>query len=688
MLGATTSMARFLHVCVLRSFKIFLFVLVFVFFSPFKTQAAILNLSPSSGSFSVGSTFDASLFLNTENQSVNAIQAKISFPPDKLQLVSPSTGKSIVSVWTAPPSFNNQTGEIVLQGGIPGGINVSNGLFTTLTFRVKSVGSALIKFIDNTRVLLNDGLGTDALRQTSNAIYNLVLPPPSGPIVVSETHPDQSRWYKNSTVILKWAPDTDAGGYSYVLNDQPVDVPDNISEGAATGVAYKNLADGVHYFHIKSLRSGTWGGVTNFAVSIDTSPPAAFAVEISPGKRTTDKKPILNFGTTDAFSGVDYFEYEIVPLTPKTGGPLPQELFIEGNGPQVLNFDIGEYDVIVRAYDKAGNFREETQRLDVVKPIFQIVTGEGIKIGEIVLIPWLWIWIIGGFLVLALVFGLWKIERWHRDIVLRKSGGVLPRDVASKLDELQKYRHRYGKIMVLFLILGSFFAIHSVGAQQIEIAPPFVSTVSRNISNQEIFYVGGKTDVQNANVIIYLQNLQTGETLSATVSSDKSGEWFYSHPTFLSTGNYLLWSQAKLGEEMSPPSPQIQLAVRQTAIQFGASRLSFETLYLLSTIFLLVIIFILAGFIISHFYRGRKRHKEFLAEVKKTEESIHRGFAVIKRDIEAELALVRKAKMSKELSGEEKIKEKQLLTDIKRIEDYIGKEIWDIEKLEGSSESH
>ena len=136
-----------------------------------KAQAAVLNLNPPSGSFSVGSTFDVSLFLNTENESVNVIEVSLSFPPDKLQLVSPSTGQSIVSVWTAPPTFNNQTGRISLQGGIPGGVNVSSGLFTTLTFRVKGVGQAVLKFLDETKVLLNDGLGTDVLKQTQGAIY-------------------------------------------------------------------------------------------------------------------------------------------------------------------------------------------------------------------------------------------------------------------------------------------------------------------------------------------------------------------------------------------------------------------------------------------------------------------------------------------------------------------------------------
>ena len=397
-------------------------------------QAAVLTLNPVSGSFSVGSTFDVPLFLNTENESVNVIEVSLSFPPDKLQLVSPSTGRSIVSVWTAPPTFNNQTGRISLQGGIPGGVNVSSGLFTTLTFRVKGVGQAVLKFLDETKVLLNDGLGTDVLKQTQGAIYKLTLPPPAGPIVVSETHSDQSRWYQNSTAILKWAPEEDVDGYSYMLSDEPVDLPDNTSEGIRNEIAYKNLSDGVHYFHIKTLRDSAWGGITHFALNIDTTPPASFPIKISPSPRTSSKQPIISFETTDALSGIDFYEYKIVSLQSQPEIDLTKSsFFIEADGSQVLKLDIGSFDVIVRVLDKAGNFREVVQRLNIVKPFFQVITGEGVKLGDILTIPWLWAWILGGFVLLLLGFGAFRVHAWHHGIVLRRARKELPGEVQGKL---------------------------------------------------------------------------------------------------------------------------------------------------------------------------------------------------------------------------------------------------------------
>ncbi len=670
----------------------FVFLFALFAFHLSSANAATLSVSPASGTFTVGSTFDVSLFLNTGGKPVNAIAAFVNFPSDKLQLISPSAGRSIIEIWTAPPKFNNQTGQIELQGGIPGGINVSSGLITTLTFRVKSVGSAVLRFLDDSRVLLHDGVGTDALENTTSGVYQLILPPPAGPIVASETHPDQSVWYPNPNVVLRWgAIEGDAEGYSYVFNEESVDIPDGISEGARSSVTYKNASDGIHYFHIKALREGSWGGATHFAVKIDTNPPAEFPIEIIPSARTTRQRPVIQFETTDVFSGIDHYELKLVPLEAASvvsAAPGDQPLFIEVGSPHIPSaLDFGSYDIIVRAYDKAQNYRESVERLHITNAVFQFVGGRGLEIKDVFVISWIWIWGILGFLVLLLGYIGWRARRWHHRIDQKRATKEIPDSVKQQLEELKRYRAKYGiKALLIFLFLGVnlFVFAFQANAQQIELAPPLVTTISRNISNEEIFYVGGKTESPYTHVVIYLQNLQSGETISQTVESDKRGDWFYRHDTFVTSGKYLLWGQSKIGDQLSPPSPQVQFAVHPTAIQFGASRLSYEIIYLVIIGFLL---FVLCGFIwyiAFHVVHGRKKHKRFMKEVREAEESIRRGFAVLRRDIQAELAFVRKANFSKALSEEEKVKEEQLLKDLAWAEQYIGKEVWDVEETEHS----
>lgn len=651
------------------SFAVFALFVYFALF-PSLVFGARLSLEPTAGTFVVGSTFSVSIFLDTEDELVNAIEVNLSFSPNKLQVISASTGFSIVNTWAVNPNFNNREGKINLQGVIPSGIYADKGLITTVTFRTKAVGSALIKFTDESRIFLSDGKGTDALYDVTNGVYQLILPPPSGPIVVSETHPDQSKWYPNSSVILKWANGRSVEGYSYILSSEPIDTPDKILEGTKKSIVYKNLANETHYFHIRALRNGVWGGISHFALNIDTEPPAIFSMEVSPSKRTMSKNPIIGFQTTDALSGIDYYEYKIVSLKPDPElDEADQNFFIEAQSPQVLNLELGNYDVIVRVYDKAGNFREVTERLKIITRASQIINS-------------FWTWVIIVFLIIILGYGLRRLRNWHHETIARSAKGKMPDHVEAKLRQLKKYQQRYGHLVILLLLLGSLWFVPQVKAQQIELSPPLISSVSRNISNEDIFYIGGKTDAANIPVIIYLQNLQTGETLSQNVTSNKKGEWFYRHPTFLSTGNYLLWAQTKFGDQLSPPSPQIQMGVRSTAIQFGASRLSLESIYLIAAIILFIVVIVLITFNIFHFRRGHRKHRQFRREVREAEESIRRGFAILRRDIEAELAIVQKAKLNKALSAEGKKNEEQLLRDLNQVQEHIGKEIWDIKKMD------
>lgn len=667
------------YISTITLLPIFLLVLLL----PKVSYAAILSLSPSTGNFFIGSTFDVSILLDTQGKSINALSVSLNFPPDMLQIVSPSTGQSIIGVWTAAPKFDNLTGRLDLQGGIPGGITTSNALVSKITFRVKSVGRAIVKFLDSSKVLLNDGLGTNDLDQALNANFTFKLPPPAGPIVTSDTNPDQATWYPNRTVTLHFLDRTSSiDGFSYILSDDSTTIPDNINEGTKNSIFYTNLTDGVHYFHIKSLRGGVWGGVTHFAIKVDATPPSDFKIDIAPSSHTTSRQPVIQFITTDTLSGMDRYDLKIVPLSSGIKNESTEKnsrFFIETTSTYIpFALALGNYDVIVRAYDKSNNFREVTERLYIVTPIFTFIVGTGIRLGGWI-IPWTYVVIAGLLFLILLFYVAYRARVWRHKVSTLEIQKKLPGEVSRQLEELKKYRAKYGTVAIfLILTMMSIFYGHSVNAGTAQLAPPLISTISKNISNEEIFYMGGKTDFANEQVLIYIQNLATGETFSENADSDNRGNWFYRHTNFLSPGNYLLWAQGKVGEEISPPGPQVKMTVNRTAVQFGGSNLSYETIYLVMIILLLILVFGLLFYIGYHIYHGRKKHKIFKQEVQKAEESIRRGFAVLRRDIESELALVRRAGLSAELSIEEKEKESQLLLDLNMIQKRLGKEIWEI----------
>ena len=206
-----------------------------------------------------------------------------------------------------------------------------------------------------------------------------------------------------------------------------------------------------------------------------------------------------------------------------------------------------------------------------------------------------------------------------------------------------------------------------------------MSLVSQNISNDELFYIGGRVEVVDSTIVIYLQNIQTGETFSMETRPDKTGAWFYSHNAFLTPGRYLLWTQSKLNEQQSPPSPQVQMTVTETALQFGSTRLSYETIFIIIALILVLVSAGLIIFIVFYIHRGQKIRRMLRKELLEAEDTVRRGFVVIRRDIEAELIVIQKLKLRGVFYEEEKAREEKLLRDLELVKLQIGKELLDIE---------
>lgn len=653
-------------------------------------KEAVLYVSPNSGTIPIGNTFTVSFYVNTNGNFINAVQTKILFPSEKLQIVSPSTGKSCLEIWLKQPTYSNSEGWLELSGGISApGINTDSCLLLTVTFRAKEIGTASLRFdTAKSKVLLADGKGTDVLGQTKGGVYELVLPPPAGPEIISSTHPDSTKWYNNDNVNFQWLVEEGKGieGFSYVLDNNPLTIPDDILDEKENYVNYNNLADGVWYFHLKAKRSGFWGGVSHYAVKIDTSPPAQFPIKVSPSTHTSQKTIILEFLTTDTTSGIDHYEIKVIPLklnkSVQAQQETPQILFTEADSPHILQLDLGDYDLYVRAYDRAGNFIESKKRVKIVTPIFQFVQGEGLKISEIISIPWIGLWLILICLIALIGFFAYKARKWHYQKNKILLDGIEKDPVIKqRIEELKNKRKEYGKIAVIILIVGlsCLLTLSTIKAQTAKLSPPIVLEFSENITNREIFYIGGKTQVANAEVIIYLQNLETGEVTSLAALSDNKGDWFYSHPKFLISGNYLIWTQMRVNNELSPPSPQFKLTVKPVAFQFGVSQLSYEAIYFVVSLVLFIILIIALIYTSYHFYQGRKKHRLVMKEIKEAEEAVRYGFLLLKRDIEKQLEFIESLKLKGEIKEEEEGLELKLLKDLEWVKQKIGKEVKDIE---------
>lgn len=326
-----------------------------------------ISFTPRSGTFIEGSTFEVPIIINTYGVSVNAVEIKVSYDPSHLAIVLPSGGKSIIGVWAEPPSFDNTNGTASYVGIIPDGIVTDAGLVGAITFKAIRSGTASLAIQGTSNIFLNDGVGSPAEVDRSRATYTIIPRPVEGVEIYSETHPSQSEWYNNNSPIISWDTLPGAEGYSVVLDTYPATIPSNEVTNTETSEVYRNLGDGLWYFHVKALKDGGWGNTSHFLIRIDTSPPADFKPEIDfvLASAALVKRALVTFFTTDALSGLDRFEVGVIDKREST---TVSPVFIETESPfQVPLDDRGNVRVIVRAIDNAGNIRDES--IDVRSPL-------------------------------------------------------------------------------------------------------------------------------------------------------------------------------------------------------------------------------------------------------------------------------------------------------------------------------
>ena len=396
---------------------------------------ASFYFSPASGTFFIGSTFDVSIFVNTGKEDVNAVQVDVKFDPKKLQVASPTAGKSFIEVWVSQPTYSNTEGKMSFIGGVPSpGINTSAGLVSTVTFRAIAPGETTILFSDTSKVLRNDPEGTNILTSKGRGVYSLIIPPPAGPKVFSSTHPDTNKWYKDNNPTFCWEKEEGVSDFSYSFSQDSTGIPDNVSDGDHVCVSYSEVEDDLWYFHIKAKRKEVWGGTSHYLVQIDTTPPAVFTPAVEPSPKTIEKQPLVSFITTDALSGISHYELKYIDITPERKEEAAG-FFREVTSPYKLpSLEIGKYLVVVRAYDVAGNWREGTVKIEIFPKGFSL-TKKGIQFREFI-IPW-WLIILVLLIILALIlFYFWQK---HRAQVKRRK---------SKLNEVEKrLEDQRGKIL-------------------------------------------------------------------------------------------------------------------------------------------------------------------------------------------------------------------------------------------------
>jgi hypothetical protein len=128
------------------------------------TEAAIIEPKIETKEVKKGEFIIVPIYLDTQFEEINAVEVYVNFS-NNLIFRDYLDGKSIITHWIEKPYL--QYGDvrrphIVFSGIIAGGISGRNLDLVDLVFEAKESGVAKIEIDKNSKVLLNDGLGTKA----------------------------------------------------------------------------------------------------------------------------------------------------------------------------------------------------------------------------------------------------------------------------------------------------------------------------------------------------------------------------------------------------------------------------------------------------------------------------------------------------------------------------------------------
>jgi len=164
----------------LKLFQKTIFLIILVLLFPKLSYASTLYMDPATASYGPGDVFLVDLKINTEKNCINTIETGLNFPKDYLQVLEFISGDSLINIWLKNPSKDdiikaNKEGVLKFSGGIPGGYcgripgdPGDSNIIGRVAFSIpgmivgdKKEDNLSINILKSSKVLLNDGLGTE-----------------------------------------------------------------------------------------------------------------------------------------------------------------------------------------------------------------------------------------------------------------------------------------------------------------------------------------------------------------------------------------------------------------------------------------------------------------------------------------------------------------------------------------------
>ncbi|MBU4480220.1 hypothetical protein KKG48_02140 [Patescibacteria group bacterium] len=375
-------------------------------------EAAELNFIPEEENFSLGQEFFVDVKLNTNDDSINAVQSTVTYPKDKLEAIGTEKLDSVFNFWAEEPIIFNDKGVLGFIGGTSKGASGDSLQILRIKFKAIGVGIAEIGMYDSA-VTANDGKGTNVLSSVKNTTISIgekgekIIEPepvvsqedsisgeapqkiertavsaknlPEAPSLRISLYPDASKWYNHQgETFVFWNIENDTTNVAISINNNPKSEPNTAEDKLFTGKNIGILGEGIHYVHVQFKNSLGWGKTTHYKIAIDTTSPTPFDAQIS-SSISDNPTPEIKYTSSDSLSG---YSHSLITIDDNEPIRSTSKVFILP--PQKP----GEHSLTIKIFDKAENSTEDDLSFEILPlemPKIEFLT-ENILKGEKVLV--------------------------------------------------------------------------------------------------------------------------------------------------------------------------------------------------------------------------------------------------------------------------------------------------------------
>ncbi|MDB5165054.1 MAG: exoglucanase [Candidatus Saccharibacteria bacterium] len=310
-----------------------------------------MSLSPASSSISLGNNFTVTIMENSTTDTVNAVQANLTYDPTKLSYVSTDTPTGTSAFDIAAQTTDNGAGLLQIARGATA-VRTGSQTVAVVTFKALTTGTTSVAFGTGTALVSTTTQQDIAAGATTGATYTIAdLTPPSVPTGLASSATTAT------SISLSWAAATDnvgVAGYNILRNGTQL--------ATTTTTSYTNtgLTPSTSYsYTIQAYDAAGKTSASSTALAVST---AADTVAPSIPTGLTSSASTVNsitLGWTASTDNVGVIGYNIYRDGTKVGTSATTSYTSTGLTPGTA------YSFTVQAYDAAAKTSAQTAALSV-----------------------------------------------------------------------------------------------------------------------------------------------------------------------------------------------------------------------------------------------------------------------------------------------------------------------------------